>query len=77
MSNQVTLPCGICKRPPRPGDDLKKIRLHQDDMVDKKYPEPKAPGLYQCCPECYDLYLPHVAARLGKTHDQMGHNDAI
>jgi hypothetical protein len=69
--------CGICKRPPRAGEDHARMRLTAEDMKDKQYPEPKTPGLYQCCQDCLKAYLPVVAARLGFTPESMPHGHQV
>lgn len=69
--------CGICARPPRLGEAPQRIRLSAEDMADKKYPAPKSPGLYQCCQECFDGYLPVVAARLGLTAETIPHDHCV
>jgi bacterioferritin-associated ferredoxin len=66
--------CGICGRTPKQNeDDGLKIRLTDADMVDQEYPESKAAGLYSCCGKCHKKYLKIVAARMGKTPEEMAY----
>ena len=73
----MSLVCGICKRAPRVGDPMKRIRLTEEDMADRQFPADKQPGLYSCCSECHAEYLPVVAERLGKSADEMSHHDCV
>jgi hypothetical protein len=69
--------CGICGRSPRPGEGSNRIRLAVEDMADKKYPMPKTPGLYQCCKDCFEEYLPIAAKRLGHTVESIPHDHCV
>ena len=51
--------CGICKRPPREGENMHLVRLRPE------FETAKEPGLYQACQECRDQYAPAVARYLG------------
>lgn len=75
MAEQSIPQCGVCKKLySREDAPQRRLRLAVEDMADKKYPEPKKPGLYVACEECRDLYLPVIAARLGKAVEDMGHH---
>lgn len=69
--------CGICKKGKRDGDQGGRIRLAAEDMRDEKYPAPKEPGLYSCCGECLENYLPIVGKRLGHTVGRLPYNHEI
>ncbi len=73
----MSVMCGICRRALRGDDNPKRVRLDAADMKDMKYPTGKEPGLYSACSDCHELYLPVVAARLGKTVETMATHDAI
>lgn len=69
--------CGVCKRAPRVGEGMKRVRLVEADMEGMKYPADRQPGLYSCCGECHGDYLPVIAARLGKKPEEMAQNDTV
>jgi len=45
--------CGTCLRPPREGQEMRPIRLTEDDL---EHTVTKEVGLYQACKECVDAH---------------------
>jgi hypothetical protein len=55
-------------RPPREGEDMRPMRLSEDDIEDKE------PGLYQACSECVEEHRERIAERLGVDVEMVTNN---
>ncbi len=51
--------CGVCRQPPREGQEMRAMRVHEDHL--EKYPEISEPGLYSACLECTDAHRKLIA----------------
>ncbi len=63
--------CGVCKQPPREGQEMRPIRIKDEDLEESGAHEV---GLFQSCIECCDKHRIRVAARNGVETDKVSNN---
>jgi hypothetical protein len=74
--SEAKVVCAVCERNVPDGDCMSRLRLTAADMQGKQFPRDRKPGLRgHCCQECRNVYLPVIAARLGKTAEEMSAHD--
>jgi hypothetical protein len=54
--------CGVCLRPPREGEEMRPIRLAEDDLGGKAMAVGET-GLYQACEECVENHRERLAEK--------------
>jgi hypothetical protein len=64
MAEQAPPLCGVCKRPPRHGEQMTAIRLAPGERADKNGTVSEA-GLYSACEECTEEHRQFLAVDLG------------
>lgn len=70
--------CAVCDRNVPDGDCMSRLRLTAQDMIGQQFPIDRKPGLRgHCCQSCRNVYLPVIAARLGKKVEEMGAHDTF
>ncbi|MBY0523436.1 MAG: hypothetical protein K2R98_08550 [Gemmataceae bacterium] len=69
MSDQAPRKCGVCKLPPREGQEMSVFRLAPEDVAAETDTNGAAiePGAYMGCIDCLKKYQPRIAARLKTT----------
>lgn len=63
--------CGVCKQPPREGQEMRPIRIYEVDLEESGAHEV---GLFQACIECVDLHRIRYAARTGVEAGRLPNN---
>ena len=64
--------CAVCQRPPREGEEMRPMRLTEDDLSDDL--KASEPGLYSACSECVEEHRIRVAQRTGQKVEQVTNN---
>ena len=63
--------CGVCKQPPREGQEMRPIRIYEEDLEASGAHEV---GLFSSCIECVDKHRVRVAERLGVEANKVSNN---
>jgi hypothetical protein len=64
--------CGVCLRPPREGEEMRAIRLGEDDL---EFVAVSEVGLYSACSECVESQRGRVASRLDREPQQVTNHE--
>lgn len=64
--------CGVCKQPPREGQEMRPIRLAEDDL--QHWDTVTETGLYSSCLDCVEVHRKRVAEKLSLSVDQVTNN---
>jgi len=64
--------CGVCLRPPREGEEMRAVRLFEEDCQNGLVG--RDPGLYSACMECVEEHRVRVALRMECEPSQVSNN---
>lgn len=63
--------CGVCRRAPREGEELRPIRLTAQEDMDARGVAVTELGLYAACEECVSDHRQRLGGRTGVHPDQI------
>lgn len=74
--SEARVVCACCERAIPEDHLISRLRLTVEDMQGQESPRDKKPGLRgHCCEHCLNVYLPIIAARMGRLVEDMAAHD--